>query len=236
MVSELSFKGNERVLDLGCGDGVITALIADQVPQGFVLGIDASHGMIDTARSTYEQSNLQFQVMDINVMDFSDEFDIVVSNATLHWIKDHDKLQANIYKGMRKGGIARLNFAADGNSSYFFKVVREAMVQREFADCFSRFDWPWHMPTVEEYKSLVAKVPFSNQNVWGENADRYFPTVDAMIQWIDQPGMVPFMGYLDTVRQGSFREFVINRMIEETRQADGTCFETFRRMNVLAVK
>ena len=160
--------------------------------------------------------------------DFKNEFDIVISNASLHWIKDHRTLLFHIYRRLRNGGIARLNFALDGNCSFFFKVVREAMNLEQYAAFFSKFDWPWYMPKLEEYESLVQEFPFVEKRVWGENADRYFPTVGAMIQWIDQPSLVPFLQYLNSVEKDSFREYVIRRMIEETKQSDGTCLETFR--------
>jgi trans-aconitate methyltransferase len=72
--------------------------------------------------------------------------------------------------------------------------------------------------------------------VWGENADRYFPDAGEMIRWIDQPSLVPFLAHLPERARPRFREYVIMRMIEETRQDDGRCFETFRRINVSAEK
>jgi len=73
-----------------------------------------------------------------------------------------------------------------------------------------------------------------NARVWGENADRHFPDADAMIKWIDQPSLVPFLALLPDRARAPFREGVIRRMIEQTRQDDGSCFETFRRINVSA--
>ena len=72
--------------------------------------------------------------------------------------------------------------------------------------------------------------------VWGENADRYFPDAEEMIKWIDQPSLVPFLAHLPETAKPRLREYVVKRMIEETRQDDGRCFETFRRINVSARK
>ena len=84
VIMDLPLKGCEKLLDLGCGDGVLTAKIAALLPQGRVLGIDASHGMIQTANEQ-KANNLAFQQMDINELPFDSEFDIVFSNAALHW-------------------------------------------------------------------------------------------------------------------------------------------------------
>jgi trans-aconitate methyltransferase len=122
IVEEFKLKGTERILDLGCGDGALTARLSKLVPEGEVIGIDASHGMIETA-ITRENENLRFILMDINDLAFDREFDIIFSNATLHWVKDHYRLLDNVKRVLRPKGIVRFNFAGDGNCSFFFKVI-----------------------------------------------------------------------------------------------------------------
>lgn len=233
LIEELGLRGTESVLDLGCGDGTLTSRIAELVPRGEVVGIDASEGMIGTARRK-ERNNLSFLRQDINHLDFPERFDIVFSNATLHWIKDHTRLLANVGRALRPGGRLRFNFAGDGNCSSLYKVIREAMARREFSRHFDRFEWPWYMPPLEEYRMMAESSGFAEVRVWGENADRYFPDADAMIRWIDQPSLVPFLKHMDDPDRKPFRDYVVRGMIEETKQQDGRCFETFRRINVSA--
>jgi len=235
IVEGLGFEGTERVLDLGCGDGVITSQIAELLPQGDVVGIDASQGMIDVAREK-ERHNLRFILKDIDFLDFIDEFDLVFSNAALHWVKDHNRLLRNVQQALRAGGKIRFNFAADGNCSSFFKVVREAMAMEKFMAYFSGFQWPWYMPTVNEYQTVADRSGLRNGKVWGENADRFFPDAQTMVKWVDQPSLVPFLSFVAEGDKEKFRSFVVNRMIDETQQNDGRCFETFRRINVSAQK
>lgn len=235
LIEELRFLGHERVLDLGCGDGALTARIAELVPQGRVVGVDASQGMIKVA-SRKRKENLTFRLMDINRLDFNEEFDAVFSNATLHWVKDHWLLLSNIRKSLRTGGLFRANFAGEGNCESFFQVIRETIVTDEFARFFSGFDWPWYMPSVDDYASLAREAHFSEVDVWGENTDRFFPGESEMIKWLDQPSLVPFLAVLPDDVKSRFRDHVVRRMIEVTHQEDGTCFETFRRINVKARK
>jgi trans-aconitate methyltransferase len=110
------------------------------------------------------------------------------------------------------------------------------MGELPYRTAFSDFAWPWYMPAVESYQRLAGAVPFSSVRVWGEVADRHFPSVDAMVGWIDQPSLVPFRQHLDAATGDRFRGEVIARMTARTREADGRCFETFRRINVLARK
>lgn len=235
LIRELNIAGSECILDLGCGDGALTAQLAALAPQGSVLGIDASRGMIETAE-THVAGNLSFAVRDINDLDFENEFDIVFSNAALHWIKDHDALLGNVYRALKPGGVLKFNFAGDGNCANFFDVVKEAIRLPQFAGHFSAFEWPWYMPSVGEYELLTQRFPFSTASVSGENADRFFADRETMIKWIDQPSLVPFMKLLPDECKADFRQLVIDRMIQRTCQADGRCFETFRRINVLARK
>jgi trans-aconitate 2-methyltransferase len=236
LIQQLNLKGNERILDLGCGDGELTALLAELVPNGFVLGIDASKNMIKSAQENHKAENMRFELMDINDLNFKDEFDVVFSNASLHWIKDHKTLLSNVRRSMRKEGILLFNFAADGNCSNFFKVIRRAIAEKKYQMYFINFDWPWYMPTVNEYKKILNHENFNETKVWSENAERYFPNSGEMVKWIDQPSLVPFLSFVDVPDKQTFRDFVIEQMIIETSQPDGTCFETFRRINAFAKK
>lgn len=235
LIADLNLKGSECVLDLGCGDGSITAQIAELLPEGKVVGIDASEGMIGAAMPK-ERHNLHFRRMDINDLDFVEQFDVIFSNAALHWVKDHKRLLRNVRRSLRSGGLLRFNFAGEGNCSGFFSVIREAMAQQEFQSFFAGFEWPWYMPPVEKYHAMAQSSGLRNVKVWGENADRHFPDEQSMIRWIDQPSIVPFLVHVDDRKKDDFRDFVVGRMIEETKQEDGRCFETFRRINVSAAK
>ncbi|MBN1293097.1 MAG: methyltransferase domain-containing protein [Candidatus Latescibacteria bacterium] len=235
LIGEFVFRGDERILDLGCGVGVLTAQLAEHVPDGEVIGIDASHGMIETAQE-YARDNVKYFVMDINNLSFDTTFDVVISNATLHWIKNHRVMFEKILHILNDDGIIRFNFAAEGNCSYFFKVIRKVMALDQYAPYFIGFEWPWYMPALDEYEALLDRLSFSETRVWGENADRFFPDCESLTGWIDQPSIVPFLKQIEQTDKQGFRDMVVRLMIEETHQNDGTYFETFRRINVFARK
>ena len=90
VLSLLQLKGNERILDVGCGNGKTTASIAARVPKGSVVGVDASSDMVVFAKEhwTADHPNLQFAVADARHLPFKREFDFVVSFNALHWISD----------------------------------------------------------------------------------------------------------------------------------------------------
>ncbi len=238
VVAELSgtLRGSERILDLGCGDGVLTAQLATLVPRGYVIGIDASKGMIATAKGM-ERENTEFLHLDINSVAFVDEFDLIFSNATLHWVRDHDRLLRNCYRALKKDGGLRFNFAGYGNCSNLIAVVREHMTAGGFRDIFRSFPWPWYMPRIDDYRRSCAQSAFLEVDVWEENADRFFDDENEMIRWIDQPSLVPFLAAIGSDRQRArFRNLVVEDMVKRTKGDDGRCFEQFRRINVRAVK
>lgn len=235
LIAELTLRGDETVLDLGCGDGVLTKQLAERVPRGKVVGVDASYGMLEAAQRQQAQ-NLIFLQQDINDLQLDERFDLIFSNAALHWITDHRTLLPKLWELLTPGGMLRLNFAADGNCQHFNRIVQEVMRLPEFAAYFEHFEWPWFMPTLEAYEMLLKESAFTDIRVWGENADRCFPDAEAITKWIDQPSLVPFLQAVDAVDKPRFREIVVMRMLQETAQADCTYFETFRRINVFAKK
>ena len=135
LISQLHLKGDETVLDLGCGDGVLSGQIAQLVPNGKVIGIDASSGMLETAQKL-QKDNLSFLQMDINELDFSDTFDVIFSNAALHWILDHPLLLKHSFRALKKGGRIHWNFAGSGTCAAFCDVARAKIKEPKYAPYF----------------------------------------------------------------------------------------------------
>ncbi len=235
LISQLRLKGNETVLDLGCGDGILTEQLAALVPYGKVLGIDASVGMLETARKL-TSNNLKFVCMDINNINFTNEFDIIFSNAALHWVKGHEQLLKNTYQALKPNGAIFWDFGGYGNCANFISVIYKKIVGNSYKCYFQNFEWPWFMPTKLQYEKLLANSGFSVYAITEVNRDRSFSTEDKLINWIDQPSIVPFIKHIPDGLKDVFRQEVIEEMNEKTQQSDGTYFETFRRLQIYARK
>ena len=108
-VYSFNLNGTERVLDIGCGNGKITALCASRLHSGSLVAIDSSESMITFARNSYGQAaNLTFNVQDVTTMTFDQEFDFVYSIFCLHWVKDQETAIKNIARSLKPGGKAVL--------------------------------------------------------------------------------------------------------------------------------
>jgi len=124
----LDLKSSERILDVGCGDGKITAQIASRASKGSVVGVDPSRDMISFARRHFGPAmlpNLRFEVADARRLPFKNEFDLVVSFNALHWIPDQQTALSSIRSTLVLGGKAQLRLALSGiGISEIFEYVR----------------------------------------------------------------------------------------------------------------
>ena len=160
LLSRLDLRGTERVLDIGCGDGKLTAEIARRVPHGSVLGIDSSEEMITFARTTFPTRrfpNLSWEVTDARRLDFRARFDVVFSNAALHWISDQLGVLQGVKRGLKPGGKVLFQMGGRGNAADVVKVLAAMLSREEWGRYFRRFTLPYRFFGPREYLDLLGK-------------------------------------------------------------------------------
>jgi trans-aconitate 2-methyltransferase len=156
----LDLEGSERVLDVGCGDGRITAEIAARVPYGSVVGIDPSHAMIAFASSHFapaSRPNLRFEVADARHLPFQGEFDLIVSFNALHWVKEQDAALRSIRSAMKADGVAQLRLVPKGERKSLEDVIEETRLSPKWIRYFQSFHDPYLHLTPEEYTTLAER-------------------------------------------------------------------------------
>ncbi len=154
----LDLGGVERVLDIGCGDGKITAEIAGRLDRGTVLGVDPSTQMIAFAREQFAHShnNLAFEVGDARDLPFHDEFDLVVSFNALHWVPEQSAALARIRAALTSSGRAVLQFVPQGERKSLEDVLEEVRSTPRWAGYFSGYRRPFVHVTADEYSAMLA--------------------------------------------------------------------------------
>ena len=168
LIAKLNLKGSEDILDLGCGDGKVTAEIACAVANGSVVGVDSSEPMIALARQKYPQKenrNLSFEVMDATRLSFKERFDVVFSNAALHWVKEHEPVVEGLYRSLRSGGKILLQMRGEGNAAAILCVLEALQRSNEWSGYFAGFEFPYGFLGIEEYKRLLDKSGFGIERV-----------------------------------------------------------------------
>lgn len=160
LIAKLGLKGTERLLDIACGDGKVTAEIAARLPLGSVLGIDNSPDMIALARQLFsaeKHSNLAFRVEDARSLPFQEEFDVVFSNAALHWVLDHRPVLAGIRQSLRLGGRVLLQMGGKGNGAELLAVFDRLMKAERWAAYFQDFSFPYGFFVPEQYNGWLRR-------------------------------------------------------------------------------
>lgn len=158
LLSKISIRGDERILDIGCGDGKITAEIALLVPRGSVNGLDNSGEMLSFARSRFPPlswPNLAFQYGDASELKYEDEFDLVLSFACLHWVQDHGPVLEGIKRSLKNDGKVLMQFGGRGNAAAILEVVEGLISEKKWSGYFEGFRFPYGFFGPDEYRTWL---------------------------------------------------------------------------------
>ena len=165
LIAKLNLQGNEAILDIGCGDGKITASIAQQITAGRVAGIDRSESMISHATQSFKLPNLSFQVMDAEVLSFAEEFDIAFSSAVLHWVHDHKAVLRGLGNCLSHDGKILFQMGGRGNVKAIQSVVDELIATAPRKPFFRDFTKPYRFCSVEEYEQWLAETGYRAERI-----------------------------------------------------------------------
>ena len=160
----LDLQQYKSILDVGCGDGKITADFAATSPQSNVLGIDSSLAMVEYAREKYPQSqypNLDFKCIDARKFNFQQEFDLVFSNATLHWVDNHQAFLNSANSSLQDGGRLIISCGGAGNAAEVLATFAELTASETWKDYFEDFHNPYFFHGLEEYQAWLKDSGFA---------------------------------------------------------------------------
>ena len=214
----------ERILDLGCGDGVLTKALVDVGCE--VVAVDSSAPQIEAARTL----GLNAHVMDAEALPFREEFDAVFSNAVLHWIKRADPMIAGVYRSLKPGG----RFVAECGGHGCVLRVQTALVQalnRRGLDGEARV--PWYFPTPGDYATRLERAGFRVDSI--ALIPRPTPLPGDIIGYMEIFALHFFQGFSDEARSDYLQEV---RMVLEPqlRNADGYWVADYVRLRFAATK
>lgn len=233
----LPWSDVENILDIGCGDGKVTAFLAKKVAKASIIGIDISQSMIDFASSKYTKTdypNLEFQRQDAGEISFENQFDRVVSFSTLHWVLDQAKVLKAIHRALISGGQICLHTYGKGNMNA--TDIGDYLVHTE--------KWKAYFPsytkqrvffTEQEFYFLLEEAGFKNIQVIGSWNVTTYANRQALFDFANP--LLNFIRHLPQDLQHEFVEEVVDRIISIAGQnSDGSIdYHTFN-LQAIATK
>jgi trans-aconitate 2-methyltransferase len=166
-LERLTLEGDEVVVDAGCGSGRVTALLADRLPRGRVYGVDVAPSMTaHAAEALGDRATILTQ--DLVDLTLPEPVDVAFSNATFHWIPDHDALFAAIRAALRPGGRLIAQCGGRGNIDAFRNIADEVAQQEPFAPYFADWQRPWNYASDTDTTARLENAGFEDVECWLE--------------------------------------------------------------------
>jgi trans-aconitate 2-methyltransferase len=169
VLERLELRGDETVLDAGCGSGRVTLLLLERLPRGHVVAVDAAPSMVEHAREALGRRATVLQ-SSLTELELDRAVDAVFSNAVFHWIADHDRLFARLFRVLRPGGQLVAQCGGAGNVERFHRAARAAASQAPYAEHLAGWRGPWNFVGAEETAERLRHAGFEAVQTWLEAA------------------------------------------------------------------
>ncbi len=223
LIPKLGLCGNESLLDIGCGDGKVTAEIARCLPDGSVVGVDNSPEMVKLAQSTFpaeQYPNLHFEVMDARNLTFDNQFDIAFSNATLHWILDQKAALAGVKRSLKPHGRVLFQMAGKRNAADVLAILGEMLHEPTWSGFFEGFRFPYAFLDAEEYRGLLLEAGLVPLRVETFPRDMKFSSAEGMAGWV-RTTWLPFTERVPPELRCEFVGGIVDRYFSRYPPDDG---------------
>lgn len=214
LLSRLELRGDETVLDAGCGSGRLTAVLAERLPQGRVLALDASTNMLDQAQHALAQFGPKVELLqaDLAALTLNQAVDVVFSNATFHWVLDHQTLFNGVFRALRPGGRLLAQCGGAGNLDRLRTRARRKMTDHRFAASFEGFTDAWYYAGPEDTERRLQAAGFVDAKAWLEPAPTRFANAEAFRQFLEAVVLRVHVARLTDPPQ---RQDFLNELVDE---------------------
>jgi trans-aconitate 2-methyltransferase len=234
-LSKYSFKGNEDILDVGCGDGKITSKIAKLAPQGTVLGIDSSKSMIDFAIKNFSrtQENLSFNVCRAEDINFRNAFDLIVSFACLHWVKDQISFLTGAKNALKADG--KIIITLYPKHPDIWNAIENTVQNEHWLKYFSEYSNPHISYDLPSYELLIKEAGLKTIYIEEQMPIAFFSSrseaEDFLRSWLPHADQVDYQ-----LREKFIKEIIHRFLSISNIQNENNIGIPFRRLDIILEK
>ena len=234
LVQRIPLADPQTIIDIGCGPGNSTQILAQRYPQAHLVGLDSSDEMIAQARADYPDG--EWRVQDAATFAEREAYGLVFSNAVFQWIPRHEELIPRLMAAVKPGGVFAFQVPANQDSPLHRSLTRIA----------AQPEWARHLPPVTRvfvYTEPAAHydllAPLSTKvELWETTYYHLLASHQALIDWYRGTGLRPFLEKLpDDASRSRFEQAVLDDCRDQyPLQADGQLLFPFRRLFCVAAK
>jgi trans-aconitate 2-methyltransferase len=225
VLSELDLRGDETVLDAGCGSGRLTAALAERLPNGHVIALDSSQGMLEVAKETLAPfgSRVSFVRADLGALTLAAAADVVFSTATFHWVTDHSALFRGLYRALKPTGRLHAQCGGAGNLRRHLELALQVARQSPWG--LEDVTYPTYFADPEGSVRRLTEARFADARAWLKAAPTPFPDAQSFRRFIAHVTLrtvVAALGpkadaWLDTVTERSAPAYTLDYVRLELR-------------------
>jgi trans-aconitate 2-methyltransferase len=165
VLRRLELRGDETVLDAGCGSGRVSAELLQRLPNGHVVAVDGPAAMIEKARERLG-GDVSYLVADLAELEVAEPVDLIFSTATFHWIVDHDRLFRRLRAALKPGGRLLAQCGGQGNVAVYAQAIARAAAQARFARHFEGMAAIWNFAAPDETERRLLDAGFDDVRCW----------------------------------------------------------------------
>jgi trans-aconitate 2-methyltransferase len=234
LLATVTLRGDERVMDAGCGSGRLTEELLKRLPNGHVVAADLSANMLESARERLRGAKKRVELARCDLSNFRlpEPLDGIFSNATLHWVPDHASMFRSFFRALKPGGWLVAQFGGDGNLARLKARAAFWAKQVPFAKFITEMTDPTHYATEAETRQHMEAAGFA-EIVTGLHPELVrFPGADAMQLFVEK---VNLHKYIAALPDDLAHQFVV-KLVEEAAKDDPPYTLDYMRLSIRAKK
>jgi len=204
--------GVKTILDVGCGDGKITAAMARAVPGGRVVGVDISPSMVEVAKKQFfALKNLEFQIQDAAKLGFEGEFDLITSFTVMQWVLEQAEALRCFERALKPGGKLWIQMPT-GLPKAMEEALKKTIESKQWKDYFVSFKAPWRFYQPEEYQAVLQEAQLDITRLSVGTKHEKFPSRAAFHGFLKQ--WFPYLRPLATDQKDQFLTELLDRYLD----------------------